>query len=535
MLNREGFLSFKFLSVFFFFACLMQSPEVCAADSSIAMILMAKGTVTAQLKGGAVRNVTRRSPLYEGEYITTGNEAVAQIRFNDDTLISLSPKTKLHLEKFQEGGKTSDNKFLANLVEGGFRIITGEIAKKNREDYKVSTPVATMSVLGTEVVIATKPNKSEFFVLSGKINLDYLNRENQTTIINLDQGTGAVVESGFAVKVDNKMQLKLIEKNASEEKQAIESESNGGSTSTSSSPTTGSGSSSSSDSSSSSNSSSSDSSSSGSSSSSAASTSAGTSVPVSSATVQDTSLAAATQQSTVTTQTQTDSNKNFYTIANVYTNSSQPVTAANFARGSATESLTGTFTFGSPGTVNWGYWDTSSGSSPWQLNSVNQSGNVFWIKSQTFLTSLPSSGSGTYVGEVKQARGVSFQDGSAMVLSGIASNNVTLDVNFSAATVSGAITFGLVNPSNPLQTEQWTLDGLTGTIGGGALTITGFNGGTSSVENASASTDTLSDVFAKGGFVSSANNMAGAFNAASTGSTFSQVGTAQGVFTGSQS
>jgi hypothetical protein len=40
-----------------------------------------------------------------------------------------------------------------NLIEGGFRTITGLIAKQNPSDYQMNTPVATIGVRGTEYAV----------------------------------------------------------------------------------------------------------------------------------------------------------------------------------------------------------------------------------------------------------------------------------------------------------------------------------------------------------------------------------------------
>jgi hypothetical protein len=54
-----------------------------------------------------------------------------------------------------------------NLIEGGFRTITGAIAKQNPGDYQVNTPVATIGVRGTDYAAVVKSGQLSMAFYAG--------------------------------------------------------------------------------------------------------------------------------------------------------------------------------------------------------------------------------------------------------------------------------------------------------------------------------------------------------------------------------
>ena len=60
----------------------------------------------------------------------------------------MRPDSTLEINRYAH--TDSDNGALLSLVKGGLRAVTGAIAKREPESYKVKTPVATLGVRGTE-------------------------------------------------------------------------------------------------------------------------------------------------------------------------------------------------------------------------------------------------------------------------------------------------------------------------------------------------------------------------------------------------
>ena len=99
----------------------------------------------------------------EGDTITSAKAASAQIRMQDGGFIAVRADTKIKFDSFKfsgrESGKESstDNSFFS-LFKGGFRAITGLIGRVNKQNYKITTPAATIGIRGTDHETIFVPN-----------------------------------------------------------------------------------------------------------------------------------------------------------------------------------------------------------------------------------------------------------------------------------------------------------------------------------------------------------------------------------------
>jgi len=87
----------------------------------------------------------------EGDTITTGALAQAQLAMKDEGLIALRPDSRLHIETYRFSGKSDGSEQgVFALLKGGFRSITGFIGRINKDHYKVRTATATIGIRGTD-------------------------------------------------------------------------------------------------------------------------------------------------------------------------------------------------------------------------------------------------------------------------------------------------------------------------------------------------------------------------------------------------
>ena len=73
------------------------------------------------------------------------------IEFVDGAKATIRPDSKLVVKEY--AFTEADNGALLDLVKGGLRCITGGIAKKRPESYRVKAGVATLGVRGTEFAL----------------------------------------------------------------------------------------------------------------------------------------------------------------------------------------------------------------------------------------------------------------------------------------------------------------------------------------------------------------------------------------------
>lgn len=115
-----------------------------------ARVDFASGDVKALAPDGRSRTIDKGAEIASGETIDTGNGR-AQVRFTDGAQVSLAPQTQFRIDDYRFSGKTDGSeKGFFSLLRGGMRTITGLVGRSNRENYKVTTTVATIGIRGTE-------------------------------------------------------------------------------------------------------------------------------------------------------------------------------------------------------------------------------------------------------------------------------------------------------------------------------------------------------------------------------------------------
>ncbi len=139
------------------------------AGSVAAQVEMAAGrfiSVTGDVRvlgsDGASRAAQRNGEFRQGESIVTGPNSLAQLRMTDGGAVSVRGESQLKLDTYRFTGTDDRNSsFFVSIVKGGFRTITGLIARSNRSNYRVSTSSATLGIRGTdfEVVHVLQPMK----------------------------------------------------------------------------------------------------------------------------------------------------------------------------------------------------------------------------------------------------------------------------------------------------------------------------------------------------------------------------------------
>ena len=129
-------------------------PNAYAKDQA-AVVIIAAGDFYAVNATQQKRSLQRRSKVYVGETLVTGNNGRGQVRFIDGAVLSLRPDTELKIHSYRYGKTKSDEGSWMSLIKGGFRTITGAISKKK---YKVTTSMATIGIRGThyEAVISNE-------------------------------------------------------------------------------------------------------------------------------------------------------------------------------------------------------------------------------------------------------------------------------------------------------------------------------------------------------------------------------------------
>lgn len=122
------------------------------AVQASAKIVTAQGEVFAADGAGQRRRLVAGGSVYPGDVIETARGAQAVLAFRDETRVTLGSQTRFRLDNFVFDDKNAaEGRFLASILRGSVRALTGLIAKANNRNVGFSTTTATIGIRGTGV------------------------------------------------------------------------------------------------------------------------------------------------------------------------------------------------------------------------------------------------------------------------------------------------------------------------------------------------------------------------------------------------
>lgn len=118
----------------------------------VGTIKVAKGEVNVE-RGGEIMPATVGMAVLASDRIATGADGSVGITFEDNSLLSLGPESRLAIDQFRFDRTTHDGRFETTLSRGKLAVVSGKIAKRDLEGMKVRTPNSLLGVRGTEFVV----------------------------------------------------------------------------------------------------------------------------------------------------------------------------------------------------------------------------------------------------------------------------------------------------------------------------------------------------------------------------------------------
>jgi VCBS repeat-containing protein len=108
------------------------------------------GSATA-IRNGVSIILNNGDNVEKGDVVATGSNSTLGVTFIDGTVFGLSSNARMVLNEMIYDPNGSKNSSLVSLVSGTISFVAGETAKHG--DMKVDTPVATMGIRGTAVLV----------------------------------------------------------------------------------------------------------------------------------------------------------------------------------------------------------------------------------------------------------------------------------------------------------------------------------------------------------------------------------------------
>lgn len=123
------------------------------------------GTASRSTAAGTI-DLLQGARVLVGDEIRTGPRARLQIRFEDQSMLTLGENARITIDQFVYAPSGDSNQALA-IAQGVFRFATGQIGKLAPQNVAFTTPVATVGIRGTvflggELTVGMPPGQPHY-------------------------------------------------------------------------------------------------------------------------------------------------------------------------------------------------------------------------------------------------------------------------------------------------------------------------------------------------------------------------------------
>ena len=94
--------------------------------------------------------------LLPGDKLVTGKDGRMSLTFIDNTRFAVGPNSRVSVSQFQYDRTRQKGSFITRVDRGSLAIVSGRIAKSDRDAMKVRTPNSLIGVRGTKFIVAVQ-------------------------------------------------------------------------------------------------------------------------------------------------------------------------------------------------------------------------------------------------------------------------------------------------------------------------------------------------------------------------------------------
>jgi hypothetical protein len=173
-----------------------------------AKLVQSQGEVFAVNASNERRRIVDGGSIYPGDVLeTTSSRGV--LVFRDDSRVTVGPNTRFRIDNFVYDDKNAgEGRFLASLLRGSVRALTGLIAKSNNRNVGFSTATATIGIRGTGFDMACNGDCTEgnmtLFAWLGAITFQ---QNGQTALELLQAGQGLFITPSGITPINTPPQI----------------------------------------------------------------------------------------------------------------------------------------------------------------------------------------------------------------------------------------------------------------------------------------------------------------------------------------
>ena len=111
-----------------------------------------RGTVLV-IRGDRTQTLRVGDPVFQNDLMQTGAAGAVGIIFEDNTILSLGPKSRLAIDGYTFAPEQGKLSLLLRLLRGTASYLSGIIGKQAPDAVKFQTPDATIGIRGTKFLV----------------------------------------------------------------------------------------------------------------------------------------------------------------------------------------------------------------------------------------------------------------------------------------------------------------------------------------------------------------------------------------------
>ena len=143
---------FLSLASMFFLLSITAGTTSAASDPAVGTLRKVSGTATVVRQD---RTIPARTGLeiWENDTLRTGPDGSIGVVFDDDTVLSLGPKSVLVIDEFVFAPRQGEFSIVIRMLRGTAVYLSGLISKFAPESAHFETPSASIGIRGTKFVV----------------------------------------------------------------------------------------------------------------------------------------------------------------------------------------------------------------------------------------------------------------------------------------------------------------------------------------------------------------------------------------------
>jgi hypothetical protein len=128
----------------------VMSTQALAADIGRIKTVVGQANI---VRGATTLPATPGLTLSVKDVLTTGPDGRIGVTFVDNSRFAVGPNARVSLAEFEFNDTTHKGSSLTQVDRGSLAVVSGQIAKENKDGMKVKTPTSLLAARGTRFVV----------------------------------------------------------------------------------------------------------------------------------------------------------------------------------------------------------------------------------------------------------------------------------------------------------------------------------------------------------------------------------------------